>query len=258
MRGQALHDIEHGRQRDGRDRARCVADRIVRCHLKTMARMNVDYDLLTWEGDILRLQFWARAFEVLKETGRGLPADAGPAGGLLGDDDRGRRRGRGRAAGGARDRRRPGRGPRGGPREGDRPVERHGDLRRQGHGVPVLEVRAARARLPLPAVRARRRRRRRVWATTSRRLPGGEAHPPFGGGAAVYNVIDVRQSYLQKLLKQALVAVGHPGEAERSIPLLVRDGGALRTTPPASWATRCRPRTRRGRSSRSRGARGSA
>ena len=28
-----------------------------------MARLNVDYDLLTWEGDILRLQFWAQAFD---------------------------------------------------------------------------------------------------------------------------------------------------------------------------------------------------
>ena len=41
-------------------------------------------------------------------------------------------------------------------------------------------------------------------------------HPMFGGAAYVYNVIDVRQSYLQKLLKQALVAVGHPEGAERS------------------------------------------
>ena len=40
-------------------------------------------------------------------------------------------------------------------------------------------------------------------------------------------MIDVRQSYLQKLLKQALAAAGHPGEAERSIALLVRDGGAV-------------------------------
>jgi arginyl-tRNA synthetase len=32
----------------------------------------------------------------------------------------------------------------------------------------------------------------------------------------VYNVIDVRQSYLQKLLKQALIAVGHSEGAERS------------------------------------------
>ena len=37
----------------------------------------------------------------------------------------------------------------------------------------------------------------------------------FGGGDSVINVIDVRQSYLQKLLKQALIAVGHPAESER-------------------------------------------
>ena len=49
--------------------AHFIADRIVRCHLQTMARLNVDYDLLTWEGHILRLQFWARAFEILKEKG---------------------------------------------------------------------------------------------------------------------------------------------------------------------------------------------
>ena len=45
---------------------------------------------------------------------------------------------------------------------------------------------------------------------------GENDHPPFGGAAYVYNVIDVRQSYLQKLLKQALVAAGHPEGAERS------------------------------------------
>ena len=34
-----------------------------------MRRMNIGYDLLTWEGDILRLHFWAHAFEFLKKTG---------------------------------------------------------------------------------------------------------------------------------------------------------------------------------------------
>ena len=34
-----------------------------------MARMNIGYDLLTWEGDILRLHFWTHAFEFLKRTG---------------------------------------------------------------------------------------------------------------------------------------------------------------------------------------------
>ena len=46
-----------------------IVDRIVRAHLKTMARLNIGYDLLTYEGDILRLHFWAHAFEILKAQG---------------------------------------------------------------------------------------------------------------------------------------------------------------------------------------------
>ena len=68
VRAQTLHDIEHGGNENA-NLAAFIADRIVRCHLLTMARMNVDYDLLTWEGDILRLKFWAQAFEVLKSKG---------------------------------------------------------------------------------------------------------------------------------------------------------------------------------------------
>src|SRR6187402_450621 len=68
IRAATLHDIEHGGTAAS-DIAAFIAARIVRCHLKTMARLNVDYDLLTWEGHILRLQFWARAFEILKEKG---------------------------------------------------------------------------------------------------------------------------------------------------------------------------------------------
>lgn len=54
-----------------------------------------------------------------------------------------------------------------------------------------------------------------LWATTSDSSQAVADHPKFGAAAATYNVIDVRQSYLQKLLKQALTAVGHPQEAER-------------------------------------------
>ena len=68
IRAAALHDIEHGGTETSAI-AGFIANRIVRCHLRTMARLNVDYDLLTWEGHILRLQFWARAFEILKEKG---------------------------------------------------------------------------------------------------------------------------------------------------------------------------------------------
>ena len=46
-----------------------IADRIVRAPPADDGRMNIGYDLLTWEGDILRLHFWTHAFEFLKKTG---------------------------------------------------------------------------------------------------------------------------------------------------------------------------------------------
>src|SRR6476646_8311261 len=68
IRATTLHDIERG-QNPTADLAHFIADRIVRCHLRTMKRMNIGYDLLTWEGDILKLHFWSHAFEFLKKTG---------------------------------------------------------------------------------------------------------------------------------------------------------------------------------------------
>ena len=66
-RAQALRDLEHG-DNPAADMATFIADRIVRCHLATMDRLNVEYDLLSWEGDILRLDFWTTAFDVLKQA----------------------------------------------------------------------------------------------------------------------------------------------------------------------------------------------
>lgn len=56
-----------------------------------------------------------------------------------------------------------------------------------------------------------------LWATSSQPGEADRPHPPFGEGRTIYNVIDVRQSHLQKLLKQALAAAGHTREAERSV-----------------------------------------
>ena len=54
-----------------------------------------------------------------------------------------------------------------------------------------------------------------VWITTS---SGGRVdHPPFGRGQTVYNVIDVRQSYLQNVVRQGLLSLGYEEQARRSI-----------------------------------------
>ncbi len=53
-----------------------------------------------------------------------------------------------------------------------------------------------------------------LWETAQE----GEAdHPAFGNGRRVINVIDTRQSYLQKIVRVGLEALGHHEEAENSV-----------------------------------------
>jgi arginyl-tRNA synthetase len=132
-RSETLHDIEHGGNANA-DIAAFIADRVVRCHLKTMARMNVDYDLLTWEGDILRLKFWAQAFDVLKAKGAVYLQTEGRLAGSGGNSQ---------LPNSQRPKPRADRRPRR-TRKGHRPLERRRHLCRQGHRVSVLEARTAR------------------------------------------------------------------------------------------------------------------
>ena len=67
LRRKALHAMEVGEGIDDEIGA-LVADRVVRCHLRTMDRLGIRYELLVWESDILRCRFWESAFEKLKET----------------------------------------------------------------------------------------------------------------------------------------------------------------------------------------------
>jgi arginyl-tRNA synthetase len=65
-RGETLHAIESN---EGvlAELGHIVADAIVDCHLATMWRLGIAYDLLPRESEILHLQFWATAFELLKQ-----------------------------------------------------------------------------------------------------------------------------------------------------------------------------------------------
>src|SRR5262245_24239530 len=65
LRAETLKKMEEGEGIEA-SLARHVAPKIVRCHLATMDRIGVRYDLLPWESHIIGLKFWARAFELLK------------------------------------------------------------------------------------------------------------------------------------------------------------------------------------------------
>ena len=198
LRADTLHDIEHGGNENAAIAA-FVSDRIVRTHLKTMARMNVDYDLLTWEGDILRLKFWAQAFEVLKEKGAVyLKADGKLAGcWVMPIQEQ-----LGEAAEEGED-------------EREKVIVRsNGVVTYVGKDIAYQFWKLGLLGRDFQYRIFTTRPQGPLWATTS--SGGVTGHPSFGGAAYAYNVIDVRQSYLQKLLKQALIAVGHPEGAERS------------------------------------------
>jgi arginyl-tRNA synthetase len=203
IRAATLHDIEHGIEPTA-SLAGFIAHTVVRAHLKTMARLNIDYELLTWEGDILRLQFWARAFEVLKATGAVFLQAEGKHAGcwVMNIDD-----------------------PDSAPAEGaeeDADAREKVIVRSNGTVVYVGKDMAYQfwksgllGKDFLYRKFATRMDGGALWATTSNPADADSTHPSFGAAAATFNVIDVRQAYLQKLLKQALRAIGHAQEADR-------------------------------------------
>jgi len=182
-----------------------IADRVVRCHLETMARLNVDYDLLTWEGDILRLHFWATAFDDLKRRGAVFMQTEGKLAGCwvmpIEEDD----------------------APAETPEGEDDPERREKVIVRSNGTVTYVGKDIANQFWKFGLLGKDFHYRaftqvdgRVLFATTSDPSLAPAHVPPFGKASAVYNVIDTRQAYLQKLLKQALATMGFQNEAAHS------------------------------------------
>jgi arginyl-tRNA synthetase len=68
LRAQTLKEIEEGHGAAAK-MAEVVSTAIVHCHLRTLDRLGIDYDLLSRESEILHLKFWDAAFEMLKTRG---------------------------------------------------------------------------------------------------------------------------------------------------------------------------------------------
>ena len=68
VRTQTLHEIEAGGN-DTAALAELISVAVLRRHLETMDRLDIEYDFLPRESEILRLHFWDAAFTKLKEAG---------------------------------------------------------------------------------------------------------------------------------------------------------------------------------------------
>jgi arginyl-tRNA synthetase len=209
IRAAALRDLEHGGNAIA-ELGAFIVDRIVRTHLKTMARLNIAYDLLTYEGDILRLQFWAHAFDILKAHGAVFLQTEGRLAGcwVMRIDEEGE----GGDAAAA------------GPALAEEDEQSREKVIVRSNGIVTYVGKDIANQFWKFGLLGRDFRYRRfaeqangrpLWSTTSE--AGEPGAPPFGRANRIYNVIDSRQMYLQALLGQALRTLGHPDEARNSI-----------------------------------------
>ncbi len=196
-REEALRQMEAGGNPVA-ELAAYLARRMVRHHLATMDRIGVRYDLLPKESDILALRFWEDAFGRLKERGAIRRVDAGKNAGCWIMDLPGVEQGAG---------------------EDQKVIVRsNGTVTYVGKDIAYQMWKfgiLGRDFRYEPFDWSPEPPPYHPWATTHG--PGAADHPAFGHGARVYNVIDSRQSYLQRVVSEGLRSLGHVEEAERSV-----------------------------------------
>jgi arginyl-tRNA synthetase len=213
LRGETLKAIEENRGEDA-EVAQVVADAIVTCHLNTMARLDIHYDLLARESEILHLKFWETAFEMLKKSGAIHLAESGKMKGcwVLPWEEK--------AKINAGDTEKKIDQEEEDENEQDKIIVRSNgtvtyvgkDIAYQLWKFGLLGKDFYYRKWPnTPAGRT-------VWATTDRKNEPDAPH--FGEPAAtVYNVIDARQAYPQDVVAEGLRRLGHTEAAGNSIHL---------------------------------------
>jgi arginyl-tRNA synthetase len=173
-----------------------VASRVVDCHLATMRRFDIGYDLLTWESDIIAYGFWSQAFELLREAGAIVSVTQGRHAGCWVM-----------------------------PSDGDDADEEDAKVLVKSDGVATYTAKDIAYQLWKFGLLGRDFRYRR-WHAGDPGSPAttttGKAELPaaaYGRASRVINVIDARQAYPQQVVKRGLARTGHEREAEQSIHL---------------------------------------
>ncbi|MEP7340357.1 MAG: arginine--tRNA ligase [Acidobacteriota bacterium] len=198
IRAQTLHEIEEGNNATA-EIGEYISSKIVDCHLETMARLDISYDLLARESEILHLHFWAHAFEKLKASGVIVLETEGRSKGCWvmraeegrGDGETGRQ------------------GEAESEHDADKIIVRsNGTVTYTGKDIAYHLWKLGKLGLDFHYRLLRHDTRgREVWITTGDKAAGSESHPPFGNGTAFLNVIDVGQSYPQANVKKGVVAL---------------------------------------------------
>ena len=218
LRGETLKAIEAD-EGETAEMATVIADAVVGFHLRTMARLDIFYELLARESEILHLHFWDAAFEKLKASKAIQLAASGKNAGCWVMPWEKKVKEVKEVKDVKEIKEKSGLGEASNADEEDQAkiiVRSNGTVTYVGKDIAyqlwkfgLLGKDFHYRRWPNPPDA------KELWATTAGANEGGAPH--FGGAEAVYNVIDARQAYLQEVVAEGLRALGHTKEAENSI-----------------------------------------
>jgi arginyl-tRNA synthetase len=205
LRTNTLHEIESGKG-ETYEMADYVATRVLRCHLDTMLRLGIKYDVMPRESDVLHLHIWDKAFELLKERGTIAFESEGKLAGcwvMRAADDQGRD------------------DEEESEHEADKVIVRsNGTVTYTGKDIAYHLWKLGQLGIDFGYKQfTTYPDGHTVWITTSDKDENDPAHPAFGNGAAYFNVIDIGQSYPQRYVKLGVLAILQDGRVERSAHL---------------------------------------
>jgi arginyl-tRNA synthetase len=196
IRLDTLHAIEHG----GNDAAQIgeiISTAVLRRHLETMLRLDIEYDLLPRESEILHLHFWDLAFEQLKAKG------------VLYFETEGKNKGCWvmKRAGTTQNETAEG------PDEDAKVIVRsNGTVTYVGKDIAYHLWKFGLLGRDFAYRKFFEYPKHTCWISAEEGEPD---HPHFGGAQAIYNVIDSRQSDPQANVIEALRGLGYTEQADR-------------------------------------------
>ena len=194
LRYATLHEIEVGGNETA-EIAELISTAVLRRHLETMLRLDIEYDFLPRESEILHLKFWDAAFEQLKQTG------------VLYFETEGKNKGCWVMT-------RPGAEITEGETNEDAKVivRSNGTVTYVGKDIAYHLWKFGLLGKDFGYKPFFTYPDHECWISA---VQGDEPHPHFGGAQAIYNVIDARQSDPQANVIQALRGMGHVEQADR-------------------------------------------
>jgi len=194
LRYATLHEIEQGGNETA-EIAELISTAVLHRHLETMLRLDIEYDFLPRESEILHLKFWDAAFEQLKQTG------------VLYFETEGKNKGCWVMT-------RPGADVTEGETNEDAKVivRSNGTVTYVGKDIAYHLWKFGLLGKDFGYKPFFTYPDHECWISA---VDGDEPHPHFGGAQAIYNVIDARQSDPQANVIQALRGMGHTEQADR-------------------------------------------